>query len=166
MSSYQIALLIACLVVALSCKVIPHARAWVITMFFSFILSVIWQRTNMPYPAYFNLVLDVSFCIALNILATENWELKLHRLFQGSVLISLLRLCGGIPSNTTYVISLELINWAALLLITFTTIFNRIYDGNDHNYNRSFSFYNAYLSLRKIRAKDCFLSRSTKQKKR
>lgn len=152
MSEYQIALLIGAFVTALISWHLPRARLWITAGALSFVVSTAYARYGFPYPPAFTLACDAAVCLLVYARASEEWELRIYDAFRLSVLISLLRMLGLIETQWLYVVSLELCNWLALLVIGGTAILAGVAGGDS-----SFRPWNSRLrraehSLRKRRA--------------
>lgn len=125
MSVWQLSLLIGACAASLLCLRLPRAHLWILAGAAAFVLSTGWQRLGLPYHAAFTLACDSAVCLGIYFFGRERWEIGLFRIFQVSVLTSLVFLAGPISlfgatlllSHTVYVIFLEMWNWIALLLI-------------------------------------------------
>lgn len=122
MNEFQLALTIGALVTAAISRRLPHAWLWISGGALSFIVSTAYGRYGLPYSPAFTLACDAALCLAVYHKAVEAWELHFYNVFRASCLISLLYLFGFIGSHWTFVVALELCNWAALLLIGGTAI--------------------------------------------
>lgn len=122
MSEFQAALLIGALITAIISRKLPHAWLWIRVGALSFIASTAYSRYGLPYPPAFTLACDAAVCLAVYHKAVEMWEVYFYKVFRASCLISLLYLFGFVGSHWTFVVALELCNWAALLLIGGTAI--------------------------------------------
>lgn len=125
MNVWQLSLLAGACAVSIVCLRLPRAHLWIFAGAAAFVAATAWQRAGLPYHAAFTLSCDSCVCLAIYFLGRERWEIGLFRIFQVSVLTSLVFLAGPITlfgstlllSHGVYVIFLELWNWAALLLI-------------------------------------------------
>ena len=125
MNEFQIALLIGAVIASLLSLRLPRAQLWIWTMAAAFVLPTAWQRADLPFHPAFTLGCDAGVCLAIYFFGREKWEIGLYRIFQASVLTSLLFLAGPLEvfgtvfymSNYGYVVVLEMLNWLALLLI-------------------------------------------------
>jgi len=125
MNEFQIALLIGAVAASLLSMQLPRAQLWVLTMTAAFVFPTIWQRADLPFHPAFTLGCDAGVCLAIYFFGREKWEVGLYRIFQASVLTSLLFLAGPIEvfgtvflmGNYVYVAMLEFWNWLALLVI-------------------------------------------------
>ncbi|MDO6967005.1 hypothetical protein [Rhizobium alvei] len=125
MSVWQFYLAIGALVaLALSYR-IPRAFLWVCAMALSFIASVAWQRSELPYYPAAVLAFDAMVCLLIDAFAKERWEAMLFNVYRISVGISILRLFSIIDNTTLYVVTLELCNWAALAVVIGTSLLRR-----------------------------------------
>jgi hypothetical protein len=125
MNEFQAALMIGLVATGLISSRLPRAWLWLLCGFASFVASTAYARFGLLYPPAFTLVCDASVCLAVYFFGKERWEENLYRVFQLSVLISLLHMSHFIADHRVYVIALELLNWAALLLIGGTAILDR-----------------------------------------
>jgi hypothetical protein len=121
-NSFQIALLVAALITAAVSRHQPRALLWISAGAASFVLSTAWARYGLPYPAWFTGVCDATVCLLVYFFGRQKWEMGIGYLFQASVLLSIGYLTGVIGPHYAYVIGLEAINWAALLLINLTVV--------------------------------------------
>lgn len=126
MSVWQFSLAIGALISAVVAMKLPRSSMWIAIMAGNFILCTVYARSGLSYPPAFTLALDTLTCLAIDYYAREKWELRLFNIYQISVLISVLRLFGIVDSKYIYVLSLELCNWLALLLIGGTAVLDRI----------------------------------------
>lgn len=122
MNEFQTALLIAAAVVGLFTWQLDRAWLWILAGAASFAASTAWARYGLPHPVAFTALCDVGVCLLIFAFAKHHWELFLFRLFQLSVLVSIVFLgirYMGAPAGAhyAYVATLELINWIALALI-------------------------------------------------
>lgn len=130
MNEFQVALLLGAVFVAVVSSNLPRSNLWIAAGAASFIASTAWSRYGMPFPPAFTMGCDALVCLAIYFLARERWEEWLYRVFQASTLISLVYLAGPIEigsvvitmSHWLYVVTLEIANWAALLLIGGTAL--------------------------------------------
>ena len=136
MNEFQMALVIGALIAALIAFRLPRAWRWIAAGAASFVASTAYYRYGLPYYPAFTLVCDASVCLAVYAFAKERWEERIYNIFQLSVLISLLYMSNVIADHWLYVVSLELLNWAALLTIGGTAILDRIKGnvGNPHDH--------------------------------
>ncbi len=166
MSPYHIALLSAAIVTGLISRDLRRAWLWIGALALSFIVSVAYLYAPKPFifggwwpPASGVAALcDISVALAIYTWGRRRWEtVGLYALMLLSVAVNALYTTGQIfgwppiPPHEVYAIILELINYAALLLIAGTAILSRI--GAVHG--RSFagrlmaSLYSARSALRK-----------------
>lgn len=99
-----------------------RGAAWITAICFDVVLSDAYSTSGLPYPEAAMAVLDFSVCIAIWFFAAKRWELWLFVLLQFSMLVSIVDLGAGIISpgwidRELYLLVLELINYAVLLLI-------------------------------------------------
>lgn len=139
MDAFQIALALGAFLVILVSLKDNRALLWVTVGVASFVVSTAYYRSGGPYPTAITALCDASVCLAIYRYWRERWEFYLFILFQGSVLVSLAYLAGLIGPHWAYVAVLEVINWAALVVIGGTRIVRLIRDAvGDHN--RTFAF--------------------------
>jgi hypothetical protein len=125
MNEFQIALLIGAVIASFLSLRLPRAQLWILTMAAAFIFPTVWQRADLPFHPAITLGCDAGVCLAIYFLGLEKWEIGLYRIFQASVLTSLIFLAGPLEvfgavfhmGNYGYVVLLEAWNWLALLLI-------------------------------------------------
>jgi len=158
MSEFQLALLIGLIITALISSRLPRARLWLACGAASFVLSTAYARYSIPHAPAFTLACDAALCLTVYFYGKERWEISgIYRIFQLSVLISLFRLSNIIVDQWTYIVALEILNWAALLLISGTSFLDRarVNEGNsDRNWRPH--LHRPNISLRKARAEDPF----------
>ena len=119
MDIFQISLVLAAVITALLVSNDRRALIWIGVAAANFIACTLYQDSGLtipPYPLFVGLM-DATVCLALYIWGHLRWEMLLFRLFQLSVLISILRLSRIIDTNYVYVTALELVNWLALAVI-------------------------------------------------
>lgn len=126
MNSFQLALAIGAAFVGLISVHLDRALLWITAGAVSFIASTAYGRYGLPLPPLFTAVCDACVCIGIYLYATQRWELGVYRLFQLSVLVSIVFLgmifLSPVETHFWYVTVLECINWAVLLLITGTAV--------------------------------------------
>jgi len=151
-NDFQLALLIGALITAIISFHLPRAWRWIAAGFVSFAASTAYYRYGLPYSPAFTLVCDASVCLAVYAWARERWEERIYNIFQLSVLISLLYMSNVIADHWLYIVSLELLNWAALLTIGGTAIWDRIKGnaGNPHD-RRWADLHRSHIALRASR---------------
>lgn len=161
MSEYQTALVIGALITAIIAFRLPRAWRWIAAGAISFVLSTVYYRYDLspllwglPYPA-FTLVCDAAVCLSVYAWARERWEEKIYHIFQLSVLISLLYMSNVIADHWLYIVSLELLNWAALLTIGGTALLDRIKGNAGSPFGRRWAdFHSSDIALRAARRSD------------
>jgi|ERR1700749_2953508 len=124
MSVFEILLLLAATAVLLLSVVAGNVRGvlWIIAVMLDAVLSDAYGKTGLPYPEVIMAALDFTVCIAIWLGAANKWELWLFSLMQFSMLVSILDLAAGIVvpdwiDRETYLLVLEIINYAVLFLI-------------------------------------------------
>lgn len=137
MNGWQIALLIGATIVAYLSARLPRAQLWILAGAASFFFSTAWARYGLPFPPAFTLACDASVCLMIYFFGREKWEIWLYRIFQASVLASLVYLAGPleffgrsmIMDHYVYVTVLELLNWTALFVIGGTSVMDWGHEG-------------------------------------
>lgn len=115
--------LLAGLIVALAVSLGDRrAWGWLLAAAASYVVSVVYWRSGLPYGAFIAGMCDALVCLAVYLRGKHKWEMGVWRLFQFSVLVNIVYLGGELhawPSlgHNAYSIMLEAINWAALLWI-------------------------------------------------
>lgn len=94
-----------------------RAQAWVLVGATAFVVSYLYGKAGLPYHAAVTAAVDTSQCLLIYFFGRYRWEMHLWRLWQFSVLISILHLAGLTGGTWTYAVALELVNVAALLVI-------------------------------------------------
>jgi len=157
MNEFQLALLIGLVITGLISSKLPRAWLWLACGLASFVISTAYARYGLPYTPAFTLTCDAAFCLAVYFFGKERWEENLYRVFQLSVLISLLHMSHFIVDHWLFVVSLELLNWAALLLVGVTAILDRArgHGGFTHR-NWSPHLHRSDLALRRSRQTEPF----------
>jgi hypothetical protein len=131
---------------------LPRARLWLLSGAASYALSAAWWKLGIPHHPAFTLFCDASVCLLIYFLGLENWELKVYKIFQFSVLVSLVRMLNFEASADLYPILLEGCNWAVLLLITFTALLSGAAHGNRAFHRWIGGFHRSSVALREARA--------------
>jgi len=126
MNEFQLALVIGAAVTALISSRLPRAWLWIALGAASFILSTAYARFDLPYAPAFVISCDAAVCLSVYFWGRERWEENLYKIYQLSVLISLLHMSNFIAAHWLWVVFLEGLNWSALLLISGTAILDRI----------------------------------------
>lgn len=165
MNEFQLLLLIGAVVVASLTVRLPRAHYWLLAGGASFVFSTAWARYALPYPPAFTLSCDAAVCLLIYFFGRERWEEHVYKIFQLSVLISLVYLAGPIEIGSImitmnhwfYIVLLELCNWAALAVIGGTAIMDRIganEDGAGHR--RGMHIHRPYAAWRSSRTTQPF----------
>lgn len=100
-----------------------RAWAWLLAIAGSYVVSTIYWRSGLPYGGFMAGMCDAAVCLAVYFFGRLRWELWIYRLFQFSVAVNLvylgvtLGLIADLRLHNAYSITLEAINWAALLFI-------------------------------------------------
>jgi hypothetical protein len=158
MSEFQAALLIGLIVTGLISSRLPRAWLWLACGLASFVVSTAYARYGLPHAPAFTLACDATVCLAVYFNGREQWEISgIYRIFQLSVLISLFRLSNIIVDQWIYIVALELLNWAALLLISGTSILDRARAHEEHSdWNWNPHLHRSDLALRRARQTEPF----------
>lgn len=151
MNEYETILLVMALVTLFVSRKLPRAWMWIFAAFCSFLFSAVYWRLGLPHHPAFTAFSDSAVCLSIYFLGQEKWELKLYKVFQFSVLISLLKLGGFVPEGVWYPAILEIINVVALLLISGTAILAGAADGNRAAWRRGGAFHRSLHPLREAR---------------
>lgn len=153
MNEFQLALLIGLLITGLISSRLPRAWLWLACGAASFVVSTAYARYGLPHAPAFTLACDSAVCLAVYFCGKELWEISgIYRIFQLSVLISLFRLSGIIADQWLYIVCLELLNWAALLMISGTAILDRARSNEGHSdWNWHPHLHRSDLALRRSR---------------
>jgi hypothetical protein len=152
MNEFQIALLIGLCIIGLISSKLPRAWLWLACGTTSFVISTAYARFGLPHPPAFTLVCDASVCLSVYFFGKERWEENLWRVFQLSVLISLLYMSNFIADHWLYIVALEILNWAALVLIGGTAILDRARaNGRSFNHHWLPHLHRSYVALRRVR---------------
>lgn len=108
-----------------------RARYWIAAMAVNFTLCTLYQSSGLPHYPFVVGLLDAGLCLTIYFVGAYRWEMALYRIFQGSVLVSILRFSDLIETQYQYVTALEIVNWLALLVIGGTAIAQR--SASDHD---------------------------------
>jgi hypothetical protein len=136
---WQVSLLIGALLTLCYSTQVTRAWLWIGIGTLSFVASTMWARAELPSPPFFIMLCDTAVCLTIYTFATRQWEIWLFRIFQGSVLLSIFHVFGGVQSQYFYVAFLEAFNWAALLLIAGTATIQMVGAGNGNHFGRRWS---------------------------
>lgn len=130
MNEFQIALLVGATIVAILSWRLDRSLLWIGMGALSFVASTAYARYQLPMPSLFTACCDAAVCLTIVKYGRQAWELILYRVFQSSVLISIVFLGFTIfaksGSSPAYVALLEAVNWIALLLIMGTAAMQRV----------------------------------------
>jgi hypothetical protein len=121
-SGYEVSLILGSLVVALMSRGNPRGIAWIAAITADLLASTAYWRADLPYAEVFTGLCDAAICFGIYFIGRYRWEMWLWRLYQGSVLISILYLGAHVfrvPSidQDVYSSMLEAVNWIALISI-------------------------------------------------
>lgn len=127
MSIYEISLIIGAMLTALLSWGNPRGVAWIAAITADLMLSTAYWRAELPYAEVVTGLCDASICLGIYFVGRYKWEMWLWRLYQASVLISILYLAVHVfqvPSIDQDVYSgmLEAVNWIALVSIGTASI--------------------------------------------
>lgn len=121
MNVFQFALLIGALLTLVTARNVKRADLWIFCGGASFILSAAYEAAGYPHPPFVAMMADAAIvCLPVYFLAKRQWEVWFYRIFAGMVLWSLLFLADLTVGHYWYIVGLEAMNWAALLLINIT----------------------------------------------
>lgn len=106
---------------------------WLFAGAMSYVVSVIYWRSGLPYGAAVAGLCDAAVCLSVYFLGRYQWEMWVWRIFQTAVAVNLFYLAQqyGIParlglmwslSHNDYSVMLEALNWIALLLLGGTGV--------------------------------------------
>lgn len=145
MSIYEAIQLFAASLVVLLSMVVGNRRGagWVLAITINMAISTAAWVGDMPYAAAIVATLDFALCVLIYQLGRNKWENWLFLLYQGSMLVSVLRLAmdiwaPGYVSHDLYSSLLEGVNYCAFLLIaTISGI--QIGSSNDYRGRLAFS---------------------------
>lgn len=102
---------------------------WIVVLVLDAVASDAYKDAGLPFPDAVMATADFTMCVALYYIAAHRWELWLFVLMQFSMLVSIVYLAGTIIAGpdwidvTDYLSVLELINYAAIILIGGVTGF-------------------------------------------
>lgn len=120
MSQWEQALLITLIVAALVNIFNRRGLLWLCFGAVDYILSSYYYETGLPLHPLVTAMIDASVCVSIFAVCHRwgghKWELPLFTAFQCSVLVSFVQLFRG-PDDYAYALLLELVNWAALIII-------------------------------------------------
>ncbi|TXH09165.1 MAG: hypothetical protein E6R03_17145 [Hyphomicrobiaceae bacterium] len=124
MSDYEIAQLIAAGAALIPCWMSRNLRGagWVLAISLNLVLSTAVWTNGLPYPAAIVAIIDCLLFVAIFQLGRNVWEKWLFILYQGSMLVSIIRLAmdiwaPGEANHALYSSLLEICNYAAFLVI-------------------------------------------------
>lgn len=108
----------------------PNARAlaWLSVATAAFIFSYGYAIAGGAYHVQVTAACDTAQVLALYFWGKRRWEMLLWRVWQTSLLLSLLHLAGWTGGQFWYAVGLEACNWAALLVIGGGAIAARLAD--------------------------------------
>lgn len=116
MSPFEMALLAGLIIVAAISWGNPRAWVWLGVGAADYVVTSVYYAYGLPSHPFFTLLIDALVCFALIVQWDYRWEAILCWIFGVSVSIDLARLFVLIDSHA-YATGLELVNWAALLVI-------------------------------------------------
>lgn len=116
---------IATISTALSWRV-PRARYWIGLTALSFIASVLWWMSGGIHPAAFGAATNFIVVGLMLPRASRKWEFYVINLFGFMILVDVLWQFGAIPSRFLFAITLEMANYAVLMVIAGVGILERI----------------------------------------
>lgn len=126
MSVWQLALLIGAISAGMLVRDDRRSLIWIIAGAASFIISTAYQRSGLPGWPVATALCDAALCLLIYVGGRFQWELVLWKVWQTSVLISILYVYNWIPSRYVYVTALEVANWCALIVISGAAISRQV----------------------------------------
>lgn len=94
-----------------------RAQGWVVLGAASFAATYAYGAAGLPYHAAITAMVDTGQCLAIYFFGRFRWEMHLWRVWQASVLLSILHLAGLTGGTWIYAVCLEALNVAALAII-------------------------------------------------
>lgn len=124
MDPFELALLVGAIITALVSISDRRALIWIAIGAANFAITTTYARYASPPPptAFVNGVADAATCLLIITFGRAKWERALGFVFQFMVLVSFARVAGLLADRFFYVVTLELLNWAALFLIGGTHV--------------------------------------------
>lgn len=158
MDGWQTSLLIGAVATALLCRREPRALLWIGAGAADFVITAAFETRWPEYHAIFTGFADATVCLAIYFIGRRKWEMMVWRVFQTSVLISILYIMRLIPSHYVYIAALEACNWAALVIIGGTNGLRLVDHGMGWNrFHRAHQhIHRLVLSLRQKRTRAPF----------
>lgn len=152
MNVWIIALIGATLMTMFACIKDVRALLWIACGVASFAFTTSWQLAQLPYyPAVCGLV-DAFQCLLIYHVGKYRWEMLLWRVWQASLLLSIVRFFGWLGgSESLYISGLEAFNWMALAVIASSRIAGTLDDLVRNWYGLGDYLRRALLSLREER---------------
>ena len=126
---YTMALAIGAVIAACIAWSVPRAVLWVALASTSFMLSSVYWTFDGEYPALFGAVSDFIVAGLILRFAQEKWEIAIADCFGFMILVNLIWTANLVTSHYLYATTLELANWAALLVITARGLSERAWHG-------------------------------------
>lgn len=120
MDQFQLALLVGATVTAILSSRVPRATLWIFMGAMSFILSAMWEYHGFPNRDFFGAITNIVICLMLYAFAQYRWEMRVWNAFHIMIVLDLLHMTGLINSHYWLIVSLEIANWTALLIIGAT----------------------------------------------
>lgn len=124
MSAFEILVMLVAAAVFMLSLAANNVRGmvWVVIIATDIALSDVYLSAGFPYPEAVMTLLDFAVCVAIWFAGSYIWERRLYILMQFSMLVSIVDLGGAIVSpgwidRELYLLILELINYAVLILI-------------------------------------------------
>ena len=115
-SYYLIAMTIAGAVAFVAWRV-PRAALWVGLTALTFVLSSLWWDFGGDYPSAFGAALDFIAALVMLKFARTTWEWLIVNVFGLMMLVQIIHHSAGIPPHFIYVVSLEGLNCAILVIV-------------------------------------------------
>lgn len=122
MTAVDLTLFAGVFVSALFARENKRGLLWLALLLFSYILSSTFWRSGWSEAEIVAGVCDAFICFSIFLLGREIWELWLWRIFQASLLVNIMYLASnvfdmGFISHEAYSITLEALNWLAILFV-------------------------------------------------
>ena len=100
----------------------PRGFYWTMFISANFIAGSIYQHLELPHQPLFVLATDLVFCITIDILRKNDYELTLYGLFRWSCFVSAVRIAEVEYIDEIYVPILEGIVWLSFIIISLESL--------------------------------------------
>lgn len=117
MSWYLLILAAAALAVFVAAGDDRRAQGWIALGSLSFAATYAYGAAGLPNHAAITAMVDTAQVLAIYFFGRYRWEMHLWRVWQASVLLSILHLAGLTGGTWIYAVCLEVLNVAALAII-------------------------------------------------